>query len=98
MFVKNFSTGPTWLPGVITECRGPLSFQVRLEDDRIVRRPIDHVRCRFVDSPGTSVELDLPGITIPGANPVDDDPPIKPMPRRSTRMHRPPDRFMPDLH
>ena len=33
---------------------------------------------------GTSVELDLPDISIPGANPVDDDPPIEPMPRRST--------------
>ena len=50
VFIRNFgSSGQRWLPGVITEVRGPQSFCVELADGRIVRRHIDHVRNRTSD-------------------------------------------------
>ena len=36
----------TWLPGVVCEQRGPVSFIVKLDDGRIVRQHIDHIRSR----------------------------------------------------
>ena len=53
MFVKNFTASPKWLPGCISTVCFFLSFDVELEDDRIVKRHIDHVRNR-VSVPSTS--------------------------------------------
>ena len=36
VFVQNFSSGPTWLPGIIKEVKGPVSYTVTLNDDRVV--------------------------------------------------------------
>ena len=35
--VRNFPTGDGWLPGIIMEANGPLSFQIKLQDGRMVR-------------------------------------------------------------
>ena len=44
VFIKNFATsGQKWLPGIITEVRGP---QSQLADGPIVRRHTDHIRQR----------------------------------------------------
>lgn len=48
VYVLNFLLGPQWLPGVIMQSTGPVSFQVMLQDGRLVRRHQDHVRRRFV--------------------------------------------------
>lgn len=53
MFVKNFTAGPKWLPGCISTVWGPLSFDVELEDGRVVQRHIDHIRST-VSVPSTS--------------------------------------------
>ena len=34
--MKNFSQGPKWIPGVLQESSGPISFEVVLEDGRTV--------------------------------------------------------------
>ena len=49
---KNFgtSTGQKWLPAVIEEVTGPVSFMVKLQDDRLVRRHLDHLRSRVDES------------------------------------------------
>ena len=49
VFVMNFSGKIKWLYGVIVEQTGPVSFRIRLEDGRVVRRHIDHVRSRRVN-------------------------------------------------
>ena len=49
VYVKNFGQGQRWLPGVILEVTGPVSFLVRLVDERIVRRHLDHIRSRKND-------------------------------------------------
>ena len=46
VFVRNFGRGPLWLPGVVKELMGPVSYTVELEDDRVVHRHVDHARGR----------------------------------------------------
>ena len=53
VFVLSFSSGPTWLPGTIKECKGVVFFKVQLEDNGIIRRHFDHIRHRTVDVPPT---------------------------------------------
>ena len=44
VYVKNFAPGPRWLPGVVTRRTGPLSYVIRLANEREVRRHVDHVK------------------------------------------------------
>ena len=46
VYVTNFSSGPSWLPGVVVNKSGPVSFIVKRLDDRTVRRHQDHARAR----------------------------------------------------
>ena len=47
VYVRNFSSGPCWLPGVVVSQSGPVSFVVKLQDGRTVRRHQDHTRARY---------------------------------------------------
>ena len=49
LYVTNFSGKTKWLHGVIVEQTGPVSFRVRLDDGREVRRHVDYVRSRRVN-------------------------------------------------
>jgi hypothetical protein len=44
VFVKNFSSGPCWLPGVISEKTGPVSYIVQIAGNRLVRSRIIFVQ------------------------------------------------------
>ena len=46
VYTKNFSTGSEWLPGVIQQVTGPLSYRVLLPDGRVVKRHVDHIHTR----------------------------------------------------
>ncbi|XP_057674326.1 uncharacterized protein K02A2.6-like [Corythoichthys intestinalis] len=46
VFTRNYSSGPTWIPGAVTKKTGPVSFQVTLGNGQVVRRHIDQVRGR----------------------------------------------------
>ena len=48
VFVRNFDGKSKWLCGVIVEQTDPVSFRVRLDDGRMVRRHVYHVRSRRV--------------------------------------------------
>ena len=49
VFVENYSgRGARWLPGVVVEVTGPLSYKVELGDQRIVRKHVDQMRSRKV--------------------------------------------------
>ena len=54
MSVHNFGKGQDWLAGIVESQTGLLSFRVRLEDGRSVKRHMDHVRQRTTGtkSPG----------------------------------------------
>ena len=42
VFARNFSTqGHPWIPGIVRETTGPVSFRIQLGDDSIVRHHID---------------------------------------------------------
>jgi len=60
VYVVNFGTGQRWIPGVVIEKSGPVSYVVKLSDDKNVRRHIDHVRLRYAEnvSQNTSVTSD----------------------------------------
>ena len=52
VFVKNFpNLIPRWIPGVVVEQLGPLSFRVQLQTGRVVQRHLDHVRQRLAYIP-----------------------------------------------
>ena len=94
--VRNFATGPTWLPGVITAIHGTLTFNVKLEDDRVVRRHVDHIRHRTsTTSEFEDVDDCLPNPTSVSeqspAAPEEPDP--QPELRRFARISRPPERY-----
>ena len=55
VFVMNFDGKSKWLCGVIVEQTGPVSFRIRLDDGRVVRRHVDHVRSRRVFREGRDV-------------------------------------------
>ena len=44
VMVKDIQTGFSWIPGIIIERLGPLSYLVMLEDGRIRKRHVDHIR------------------------------------------------------
>lgn len=46
VFVRNFRQGPRWLPGLIEQISGPVSYRVRLSDGRLLRCHQDQVRKR----------------------------------------------------
>ena len=59
VFVRNYHHGDRWLPGVIEQRTGPVSFKVRLEGGKIRRCHQDQVRNRSVETPREShTELD----------------------------------------
>lgn len=97
VFVRNFGSGSVWLPGTIVGVQGLLSFQIKLEDGRIVRRHIDHVRARVCDSTVLDQELSDDPLPIPDNSASPESAAIPQpqsiIPRRSNRVRRPPDRF-----
>ena len=54
VYARGFGTGPKWVPATIDEVSGPVSYLVRLEDDRVVRRHQDHLKKRKVSQPSNS--------------------------------------------
>lgn len=50
--IKNFSVGSKWLPGIIMQITGPLSYMIKLTDGRTLKRHVDHVLPRASDQEG----------------------------------------------
>ena len=46
VLVKNFLESPVWLKGTIHSVRGALTFDMQIDDGRITRRHVDHIRFR----------------------------------------------------
>ena len=95
MYVRNFGEGDTWLAGTIVNAPGPRSYNVKLSDDRVVRRHADHIRFHYLPDQisNTSSDGTIPFPTISDViPPADNVLPSVPL-RRSTRTSRPPDRL-----
>ncbi|KAK3748327.1 hypothetical protein QZH41_005512, partial [Actinostola sp. cb2023] len=59
VYMKNFGPGPHWIPAVVQEVTGPLSYTVLLGDGRIQRRHVDHLRAKW------EPQADLPVLPQP---------------------------------
>lgn len=111
VYVRDLPTGKDWLPGVVVNTCGPRSVEIRLEDDRIVRRHFDHIRDRTV--PHCSVPASVPREVsdspdwidwptastqspVPVVRGTAEGPPAPPV-RRSSRVSTPPDRYVSGL-
>ena len=102
--VENFSYGPKWLAGTVKQVRRPLTYMVKLLDDRIVQRHVDHIRIQTCGSSSVPDDV-LPNQADTSSGPLvnDDEPPQEPTQspteqsiRSSSRISRPPNRYRPD--
>eukprot|EP00731_Ephydatia_muelleri_P011873 Em0006g767a len=51
VMAKNFLQGPPWVAGVISECKGPLTYLVEVEPHVFWRRHVDHIKhCHEAES------------------------------------------------
>ena len=44
VMVKNFRAGPTWVPGVIAQQLGPLTYMIEISAGKFWKRYVDHVK------------------------------------------------------
>ncbi|XP_033024230.1 uncharacterized protein K02A2.6-like [Lacerta agilis] len=47
VWVRNYATGPIWVPGVISRATGPVSYHVTLSQGQVWRRHVDQLRHRI---------------------------------------------------
>ena len=84
---------PQWLPRQIVKPAGPLSYEIKLSDDQIIRRHADHIRLSGIDcdTPESMYDDALDDV-LPFSTcqlPTTDNPDC----RRSQRERCPPDHF-----
>ena len=77
VYAKNFGQGPPWLPGVIKDLTGPVSYTVEVEDGGIFRRHVDHVRVQFAQEKPSDVGGYFPD-EVPPQHPEPSPPPTAP--------------------
>ena len=67
VYARNFGQGVPWLPVVVQESKGSVSYTVELENGRVFRRYVDHLRvCTAMIEPPAKVDEYLPfGSHIP---------------------------------
>ena len=69
--MRNYHHGDKWLPGVIEQKTGPVSYRVKLTNGKHRRRHQDQVRKRSVEvSQDFSREPDIPDIVMPSPEPA----------------------------
>ncbi|XP_060786568.1 LOW QUALITY PROTEIN: uncharacterized protein K02A2.6-like [Neoarius graeffei] len=50
VYIRNYSHGPKWIPAVVDENTGPVSYTVQTGDGRVMRRHVDQIRKRHASS------------------------------------------------
>ncbi|XP_042150746.1 uncharacterized protein K02A2.6-like [Ixodes scapularis] len=69
VFIRNYLAGPKWLPGIITEITGPVSYKVRTIDGRFWKRHVDQIRRRewstYLDEEEPTTELSPQQLSLP---------------------------------
>ena len=99
VFVRKFGNKtPLWLIGQLKEQTGPLSYLITLDDGRVIRPHMDHIRSRTstTDESNAGDSFDLIPSQTRTPSPVPSPPqPVTSAPRRSQRVRRPPERYSP---
>ncbi|XP_063049093.1 uncharacterized protein K02A2.6-like [Engraulis encrasicolus] len=80
VYVRNYSHGPKWIPAVVDENTGPVSYTVQTGDGRVMRRHVDQIRKRHASSTDMSspeergepdsMQLPAPAVEFVPADPV----------------------------
>ena len=103
VFVKNQTSGPKGLPGQIQEVKGPLTYTVLLQDGCVMKRHVDQICSRTVNSdvqPDDAIDdfYPLPSSTSSTTSTESTDvSSVTPPPcHSSNRIRNPPDRYVPD--
>ena len=97
VFIRNFTRGPTWLPGTVLQMQGPCTFKVELNDGCVWRCHINHICYRSVDItsvPDLGEFDDYIPMTVSGSKMTENSPTSQVMLRQSTRQRHPPDRLI----
>ena len=101
--IRDFLSKRKWMPGTVKSQRGPVSYEIELDDGRIMRRHVDHIQLRL-RSPST----EPPGVAqppdstqdfeyLPSSTESTDSEAVQPTRRYPPRDRHPPNRLM-DLH
>ena len=77
VMAKNMRPGPTWLPAVIIEKLGPLTYLVEV-DGKSWKRHIDHLRIR-TDTPSDNPTLECDDVPVPSVTPSLEPPVSRPV-------------------
>ena len=97
VMARDFRSTSKWFPGVIVVRTGPLSYTVKLENGKIIRRHIDHLRDRSAPSTVTSADTTTQDFESFQDHQHTHNPhpnPLTPVRRYPQRERRPPDRFV----
>ena len=105
VFVKDFPSGKQWLTGTVSDVKRPLTYLVTLSDGRIVRRHIDHLRCRTSQTIDLSSDNDFEIPTLADSTPLTLSTPSQDQTgptlatgcRQSTRNRVPPECYEPSI-
>lgn len=73
VLVRDFAGKEKWLPASVSRQTGPLSYECRLPDERVVRRHADHIIAGASGAPG-----EAPLLEQPAAAPTPPHPPLLP--------------------
>nr|XP_023659478.1 uncharacterized protein K02A2.6-like [Paramormyrops kingsleyae] len=64
VYIRNYSYGPKWVPAVIQDASGPVSYTVIIGSGQIMKRHVDQVRARRSDTvPSQEPEREL-GLSV----------------------------------
>uniref|UniRef100_A0A8C8DZH6 Gypsy retrotransposon integrase-like protein 1 n=1 Tax=Oryzias sinensis TaxID=183150 RepID=A0A8C8DZH6_9TELE len=58
VFIRNYSYGPKWIPAVVLDSSGPVSYNVSIGNGRTMKRHVDQVRARLQDTVPGEPEAD----------------------------------------
>ena len=109
VYVKDFTAHKSWIPGIVSEVKGPLSYHVTIADGRVFRRHVEHIRprtCTATAADSSASDTEIPPITTAPNTPATDVPtnqpppqpcrpdPPPPPPRCSSRAHAPPNYYI----
>ena len=111
VMAKDFHAQNKWIPGVIVDSSGPVSYNVELQDGKVIKRHVDHLRDRSIPSKHSSSLRFLPedeatqdfeffndqSSISPSPTPTNDHHANVSVRRYPCREHRPPERFV-NLH
>ena len=107
VMARNYRHGDRWLPGVVIQKYGPLTYSVQLDSGQVWRRHLDQLRAIGDDKQNTvpeepllplpSLNTQVPDTPLPDTPPPDTQPSVIPTqePRYPVRNRRNTDRYTP---